>query len=313
MKNKGFYMTSLYNESMDPLKGVVECYENGNLKWCRNNKITYMGRSMMLKALVNSHDMNISFTKKYTLSNISAKLCRNSFVNCFAVGSGGNINDAVIPNCTSFSDLCLNHIEPFASISNSKFAADDDTSKSYIYATEDQLTAQTGGVAMDMSNSAYNANFIYFKRVDEIGSVDQMNISRSVTGSSGKTIAAQYFNSYVTLTLSIDGSMFTENKNISELGLYMGSLYINDPNSSVPISTNTTPQATENTEGTSYKNYYDRDNCYPQKFTVGSKEFYAGKFVPDTIPVLFSHLAFPQEYFDINSSKTLTFKYTLYV
>lgn len=190
---------------------------------------------MLLKTMVNSASMGTSFGNSSINipSVLNQHLCRNSFISTFAIGSGGVESGTVIPNASKFTDICLNKMLPMISTGNN-ILANTATAKMFVYAEKEQLT----GIFKDGENEALNiidnaySNYdsanIYFKRIGAVSGITQAKISKSLAGAN-----ASYCSSVVTLTLEVSGSQLIYPSNsstvhISEIGLYLGALKIND-------------------------------------------------------------------------------------
>ena len=104
-------------DSLGEFKGLVECYENGKLKWARENKITSIGRLALMSTIVRTkfnppENQNWlsqgewKFQDGSTEGEIPASVC------AFAVGDGGTLSDIGIPTASKYTDRGLNSILP---------------------------------------------------------------------------------------------------------------------------------------------------------------------------------------------------------
>lgn len=285
------------------IHGHVQCFEKGKMIWESDNKITYLGRSMMLAML--THTDNISYKDNEYFDYTKDKPWRihpESWISCFAVGNGAALNSSGVPTATSFKDTCMNRIIPFNTkdtIINSSLI--QNKSDYIMLAGEEDsyqdIEVQSAGKGYVITKSNVTKptdlfdikKYCYFKRC----ALDTFIKPASYSAKDNdrfKNIGIEGSIMTMMLELTISEGDFIredrENNFINELSLYIGHYDTADPGE-------------------------NKLREFTSVFEQDSDNEEIMKKLP-CVPVQFSHISFPNEIFTTTGSRSLTFRYYIY-
>lgn len=315
------------SDSLD-FRGVVSLYENGHLKWTKENKITYLGRAYLLKMLANATSINnraLISAKAITHLTNSARICAVAF------GNGGAMEGSVLNRVSQYSDTGLYNPVPVKRINISEYSRSSlekiEELKDYIAyrANSDDEFLSDYSICEDKTKGIIdidtNGGKIYFKKIDEISLVNSNVIGNNAFGDMTDPLKIRYTSSFVTFTIKIKPTDFTNRvisteesfSSISEMGLFIGE--IKQDRNAIWLKMNDPEQAEDVWKLDPRIECQDR-GIY--EINDGSTEdledkstYNCATFVNNSVPVMFSHLTFPAE--DIVEGKDLSFKYSVFV
>ena len=315
-------------DKLGEFKGLVECYENGKLKWARENKITSIGRLALMSTIVRTKfnppegqawlsQGRWKFQDGSNIGEIPASVC------AFAVGDGGTLNDIGIPAASKYTDRGLNSILPLikrqdvdepSSILRKQDYIDiyghvyEEGSSEYAYDT-DMLIADheyfiNNTMENDVALPAFKTeDYVFFKRAAQIHrpSFFDMSTCRNtslVRYKDPSGISSPFNKVYCTvarLELVVSGEelLSAQSNGLSEvdnIAVNELSLYLVAPYSHG-----------DNYVMTSYKSGVEG---IEDKFAVKRENFF--------LPIQFSRVTFPTEIFN-SAEKTITFVYSIFV
>ena len=319
------------SDKLGEFKGLVECYENGKLKWARENKITSIGRLALMSTIVRTtfnapENQNWLNMQGWRFEDGTSRIAesRPASVCAFAVGNGGALNDIGIPTASKFTDRGLNNILPFGkrtTITSEGFIGKrSDYIDIYgkVYGESEEDTWDTDSLiekklyyinnVLDGDNDVGISEFstkeyIFFKKAAQIHRPSFFDMSSSSVAKN------------VQLTRFVKGNNSSFNKvycTVARLELVVkGSELLNAQSDGNDKNVNInelslyllTPHGNE-LENKMFTSYIPEPEDEQKPYSVTEDKFF--------LPIQFSRVTFPSEVFN-SIDKTITFVYSIFV